>query len=168
MKTKTILMSVMFALCAVSNLFASSSPDVEGKYVTHNGNKFEISVYDMSNAEEIIGSAEAVYAFKVADCTLSVGPFGNTSDHCRGFKNAQTGEYAIEIGYKKDVEEGVKEYVTFYIIFSLEGARIETTLPEGFGSCNYEEMHFVGYGQKAGWCPAKFNGELNSVVVFVK
>ena len=150
MKTKTILMSVIFALCAVSNLFASSSPDVEGKYVTHNGNRFEISVDDMANAKKIIKSARAVYAFKVADCTLSVGPFGNTSDHCAGFKNAQTGEYAIEIWYKKDVEDGVKEYVTFYIIFSLKGARIETTLPEGFDFCDYEEMYFVGYGEKAG------------------
>ncbi|MBE6453508.1 MAG: hypothetical protein E7017_01305 [Alphaproteobacteria bacterium] len=164
---RMIMIAVLGMLVSISNLFAAMAVDssavVNGKYVTYAGDVFEISVFNQEDAEKIITNARAVYAFQVADCNLSVGPRGNTSDHNECFKNSKTGEYAVESWYKKD-----GKYIYSYIIFSLNGARVENTLPEGFEMADYEEIYLVGYGQKAGWSTANLNGVHNSIVVFIK
>lgn len=164
MKKMMVILSVVFF--TVSNLFAATAVDsaiVKGKYVTYNGNVFEISVFNQDVAEEVIAGAKAVYAFQVADCTLSVGPNGNTSDHNDCFYNSETGEYAVESCYKKD-----GKYIRNYVIFSLNGARMENSLPEGFKMADYDDISFVGYGKNAGWSSADLNGVHNSIVVFIK
>ncbi len=163
---RMIMIAVLGLVISISNLFAAtadSSAVVYFKYVAYKGDTFEISVFNQEDAEKIVANARAVYAFKVADCNLTVGPNGNTSDHNECFKNSKTGEYAVESWYKKD-----GKYITSYIIFSLNGARVENTLPEGFEIADYEEIYLVGYGQKAGWSTAKLNGVHNSIVVFIK
>ena len=158
---KTLKFLVVFVCTLVS--FSAFAASDSSKYVTYEGKTFEIAVFNQEDAERIIGSAKAVYAFQVADCDLTVGPRGNSSDHCESFKNAETGEYAVEVWYKKD-----GKYIYSYVIFSLKGARIENTLPNGFEFCEYSEFSIVGYGQKAGWCPANLNGVHNSMIVYIK
>ena len=154
---KKLIFTIVCALFVVSNLFATSSSD---KFVSYNGQNFEISVFNQKEAEKEIAEARKVYAFCVSPVSLNIR---NSSEDFMCYFNSATQEYAVEIRVK--IEEKVK---VDYIIFSERGAKMVETLPSGFDFADVNEVGFVGYATKAGYCNAALNGVHNSLIVYIK
>ena len=89
---------------------------------------------------------------------------GNSSDFSDTFINSATEEFAVEV-WVDDKDLNYKQHC--FVIFGLNGARIEKTLPKGF-EYNTTEVGYAGEGSKAGYCCADNNKLHNSFIVYVK
>ena len=151
-----IVFFLSVAFCLSVNCFASET------HVTYNGKTFTISTYNENIAIKEIANARKVYAFVVSEVALNTG---NASDFSNTFINYSTGEYAIEV----EVNDKRKNYtLNCYVIFSLESARIESILPEGFETTMTEVGYAGSDTSQAGYCLADNEGIRNSYIVYVK
>ena len=155
---KKIAFFLIFALSLCVNCFASNSDD--GTHVTYNNKTFTISTYNENEAIREIANARKVYAFVISEIGLNTG---NAPDFARTFINTATKEYAVEVWVNA---KNYKQHS--YVVWSLDGAQIVKSLPEGFES-NLTEVGYAGSGTtQAAYCLADNNGIRNSYIIYVK
>lgn len=147
-------------LCASVNCFASSHSDETDVRVKYNGEYFTISTYNENEAVKEIANARKVYAFVVSEVTMDTG---NSIDFNETYINTATKEYAVEVWVNA---KNYKQHC--YVVWSLNGAQIVKSLPEGF-EANLTEVGYAGSDTThAAYCMADNRGLHNSYIVYVK
>lgn len=163
------MLFVTIATSGYASAFSASNADKHdgqtntsaSNVVKYKGKTFTISTLNENEAIKEISNARKVYAFVVSKVAMNTG---NSCDFNNTFFNPDTNEYAVEVWVN---DENKKYTKNCFVIFSLKGAKIKKTLPDGF-EYNSTDVAYVGDNTKAGYCYADYKGRHNSYIVYVK